>query len=522
MTTTTTTITPPRTTLTRSTRRWIAGGVLVAIAIAGVLVATRGGGPLDADDASGFSGLRLLLERRGATVSDVDADAIDATAVRDYDVAFVMNPADVSAAQAADWYDFVHAGGRLVLGRPERGSGDPATGAPIPVHRGECTMDHLDGIDEVYVRKGANRHAVNRDERSCFGTLKTAQITAAACGTGEKVTLSDVSMFDNETMGAPTDDRNHVDVRSNSSVAAAVFETGVATRVAIVTGDVPRSLGLDDATARRSKCVQNSPGGSFDSDAPAARSTGRPGAGASNRPGPDGGDNADGATRYPGEPQDPATTSAGGQGSGERPDHTTRGGSGERPNENVGAGQNTAPGEAGSGQNSPGQKGSGKNGQRGEGSGQRRSAPGLLDLLPAGILLALAQLIAATLWYVLRRSRRDTVVAEEGVPVTVGSSRVVEATGALRRRSGDVARSGEDLRRRTREQLNQAFGFPRGTDPGVLARRIEARTGRSADATLAVLAGDHIRSDDELLALSHALDDLRLMALQVPAGPGGG
>jgi hypothetical protein len=288
------------------------------------------------------------------------------------------------------------------------------------------------------------------------------------------VTLSTPTMFDNRTMGAPTDSHNEAEPRPNADVAAAVFEAPAGTHVGIVTDGIERSMGLDDAQARRSKCAGPGRNGSFDSTSASS-------AGSDDQP-PTSTDDT--------QPGDPSTV----PGEGSTPDNGSVPGSGQGQGEGQGESQGRNQGQ-GQGQ--------------GRGQGDEQSAPGLFDHLSPGVLLALAQLAAAALWFLVRKARRDAVVAEENLPVSVGSSRVVEASAALRRRAGDATRSGEDLRRRTREQLNIELGLARSGTAPELARTIAQRTGRDAAATLAVIDGAPVESDDDLLSLGRALDDLR-------------
>lgn len=503
----------------RRRRRIVGALATAALLTGGVWWASSGSTPLDDAGDDGYLGLRLLLERRGSTVSEIDGDDVDATTTERFDVVFVLRPADVDRDQLAQWHRYVAAGGHLVLGQPDRPAPsttgttttdevdradraeNAADAAPV-VDPGDCTIEGADGLQPVHTG-GVGGHHVYSNERSCFGTTTSAIVTSAVCRAGTQVTLTEPTVFDNSTMGAPTDDRPRAERRGNALLAAALLAPEGRDRVGIVTGGVDTEFGDRSAPSPdEPRCGDGIDQGSIwqqPSPSPDERADGAP---------PSEGDGADGEG---GE----GDSAEGGQGDGEGQGDSAhgnagQGGSGDGGSELPGGGIEQ-PGGAGSGGGTGGGAegdGSGDDGAP-TGAGTAEPPPTMFDFLSPGMKLALAQLMAVLAWYAWRRSRRRGVVVDDVVPVELRSSRRVEAVAAMRRRNGDVGRAAADLRDHTRHLLAAELGLGRDADVHEVAAAASRRTTTDVDGLTALLGPTPVRNGDELTELASRLHDLR-------------
>lgn len=244
-------------------------GVLVLVVVAACLAVAFLTRPspsrlldLDATDATGGKGLRLLLEHDGSTITDVDADEIDAAAVSRFDTVFVPDAEGASDAQVEAWRRYVDAGGHLVLGTPVRslGASAPSDGgadfpggtAPFgPVldlsgrDPGDCTIPELTPIasleDPTSVIKitGASQYLeVGPDDQSCYGAGNEALIVTTP--DSRIVNVGVPNLFDNFSMGAPEPGTTTTDVRANAAVASALLAPSGPSDVAIVVRGISR------------------------------------------------------------------------------------------------------------------------------------------------------------------------------------------------------------------------------------------------------------------------------------------
>lgn len=500
--------------------RWIAGIAVVVVLIAGVVwTLIPGGSPLDSTADDGYLGLKLLLEQRGATVTELDGGDVRAETAKEYDVVFVLRSAGVDRDQLAQWHHFMAAGGRLVLGEPDRAAettatsgSDPTTtaaptvdepGAPSAagavgqiVAPGNCELPGAEGLPSLH-SGGVAGHHVYANEASCYGDATAAIVTSATCLEGEQFTLTAPSIFDNATMGSPTDERRTVEERGNATVAAYVLAPLPGQRVAIVTDGVRTSFGSATASPDEPTC------GSIPDDDSLWQSPTLP--------------SDDGTEQADGKPTDrPSATTVDGEsgsGSGEsaagRPGGESGGtDSGSGGDASSGGGIDGSGGANGGGTRSGGSGGEGD--QQSTGAGTAKPPPSLFDFLSPGLKLALAQLLAVLVWYAWRRSRRRSVVVEDEAPVALTSSRRVEAVGAFRRRGGESRRAGEELREHTRSALSSELGLGRDADRAHVAAAAAARIGRPVPEIVALLDGPPIDDEDELLALASSLQRLRV------------
>ena len=475
--------------------RWIAGIVAATLLVVGIVWAvTPGGSPLDSTADDGYLGLKLLLEQQGATVAEIDGGDIGEKSVDKFDTVFVLRSAGVDRDQLAQWHRFMAAGGRLVLGEPDRVS-EPApttedTAAAV-VPPGTCDLTGAEALPALHTG-GVGGHHVHSNELSCYGDDSSAIVTSATCLAGEQFTLSAPTLFDNATMGSPTDERRTVDRRGNATVAVHVLGATTGRRVAIVTDGVRTGFGGATASPDEPACATVP-----DEDSlwqlPSALGT-------------DDRTDDDQAT--------PSSTPTSDPGSGDSVDGDTSDGGANGSTDAGGAAGNPTEGSEGSDAGSPGSPDAGS-GQSESGDRQSTEAgtakppPSIFDFLSPGLKLALAQLLAVLVWYAWRRSRRRGVVVEDETPVELTSSRRVEAVGAFRRRGGESRRAGDELRQRTATVLAAELGLGRDAGRRQIAEAAAARTGRPAADVGGLLDGPPVRNEDELLALASNLRQLR-------------
>lgn len=134
--------------------------------------------------------------------------------------------------------------------------------------------------------------------------------------------------------------------------------------------------------------------------------------------------------------------------------------------------------------------------------------PGLLDLLPSRVLLAVGQLAVAVVLFALWRARRLGPVVAETLPVVVRSAETVEGRARLYRASGARPEAAEALRAGVRARLGDLLGRPPDGSPGALAEGTAARTGRPAVEVSGLLygAGRDVPDDAALVRLAGELD----------------
>lgn len=132
-----------------------------------------------------------------------------------------------------------------------------------------------------------------------------------------------------------------------------------------------------------------------------------------------------------------------------------------------------------------------------------------LDLMPTGVKLALAQLVAAFILYAWWRARRLGPVVTEKMPVEIAGSELIVAVGDLLRRKGTPQRAADVLRADARRDLSRRLGVPLDAPPGALIAVVSQRCGRDPDHVAAVLSDAALTSPEALLRLADALSDIR-------------
>ncbi len=139
----------------------------------------------------------------------------------------------------------------------------------------------------------------------------------------------------------------------------------------------------------------------------------------------------------------------------------------------------------------------------------------LSDLLSPGVKLGLGQLLIAFVVYAWWRSRRVGRPVEEPLPVTIAGSELVAATGNFRERQGDAHAAAVVVRRETARQLAARLGLPLDAPIEHVASQVAARSGRDPDPINGALWAWPVRSDDDLVRVTTALDAIRQEVIHV-------
>ncbi|MFZ6005069.1 MAG: DUF4350 domain-containing protein [Actinomycetota bacterium] len=133
----------------------------------------------------------------------------------------------------------------------------------------------------------------------------------------------------------------------------------------------------------------------------------------------------------------------------------------------------------------------------------------LVDLVPAGVKRALAQLAFAFVLYALWRAIRHGRPVLERQPVEVSGSELVVAVGRLLSRTRSPQAAAERLRGSLRRSLRTRLGVAPDASIETLAEITAARTGQSISRVLEALDEREITSDAQLVAVAAAVASIR-------------
>jgi len=136
------------------------------------------------------------------------------------------------------------------------------------------------------------------------------------------------------------------------------------------------------------------------------------------------------------------------------------------------------------------------------------AAPSLRDLLPRGLVWAVAQLAVALLVVMLWRGRRLGRLVTEPLPVVVRSVETTLGRAQLYRRARARGRAAQVLRAATVRRIAVRCNLPRTADPRDVAAAAAARTRRPVADVTALLVGGDPPDDAALVALARQLDAL--------------
>lgn len=130
------------------------------------------------------------------------------------------------------------------------------------------------------------------------------------------------------------------------------------------------------------------------------------------------------------------------------------------------------------------------------------------DLIPDRVRAALLQLLLAFGVFAVWRARRLGPPLVERLPVTLASSELTSAVGALLARHGARPATAERIADDTRRRLARQVDLPAGASVDDVATRVAQRTGWTVGAVRDRLEPQEPGSDAELLRIASDLSDL--------------
>ncbi|MEB3034855.1 DUF4350 domain-containing protein [[Mycobacterium] nativiensis] len=130
------------------------------------------------------------------------------------------------------------------------------------------------------------------------------------------------------------------------------------------------------------------------------------------------------------------------------------------------------------------------------------------ELIPSGVRWLFWQLCVALALAALWKGRRLGPLVAEPVPVVVRASETVEGLGRLYRSRRARDRAAAALRSATLRRLAPRLGLGPAPEPGALVAAVTQRIGGHPDLLWHILFGPAPDSDDALVRLAHALDDI--------------
>lgn len=140
--------------------------------------------------------------------------------------------------------------------------------------------------------------------------------------------------------------------------------------------------------------------------------------------------------------------------------------------------------------------------------GARSGQTELADLIPSNVRWLVWQLCVALALTALWKGRRLGPLVAEQLPVVVRASETVEGLGRLYRAHRARDRAAAALRAATLRRLTPLLGLGPGPAPSAVVAAVAPRVGAHPDWLWHLLFGPPPDSDDALVALANALDDI--------------
>ncbi|MDT5351055.1 MAG: hypothetical protein QOH91_4342 [Mycobacterium sp.] len=140
--------------------------------------------------------------------------------------------------------------------------------------------------------------------------------------------------------------------------------------------------------------------------------------------------------------------------------------------------------------------------------GENPSATSLSDLIPANVSWMFWQLWLVVLLIALWKGRRIGPLVAEELPVVVRASETVEGRGRLYRSRRARDRAADALRTATLQRLLPRLGLSAGAPPPAVVTAVAARSGTDAEFVSYQLFGPVPATDNDLLQLARALDEI--------------
>ncbi|OBF05388.1 DUF4350 domain-containing protein [Mycobacterium sp. 852002-10029_SCH5224772] len=140
--------------------------------------------------------------------------------------------------------------------------------------------------------------------------------------------------------------------------------------------------------------------------------------------------------------------------------------------------------------------------------GESSTQASLFDLIPQNVIWIVWQLALVVLLVAAWKGRRPGPLVAEELPVVVRASETVEGRGRLYRSRRARDRAAAALRTATVARLLPRLGLGAGASPAAVASTVAQRTGSDAGFVSYHLFGPPPTTDNDLLQLARALDDI--------------
>lgn len=140
--------------------------------------------------------------------------------------------------------------------------------------------------------------------------------------------------------------------------------------------------------------------------------------------------------------------------------------------------------------------------------GEKGGGSDIFDLIPDNVNWIVWQLWIVVLFAALWQGRRLGPLVAEKLPVVVRASETVEGRGRLYRSRRARDQAADALRTAALQRMLPRLGLTVSTAPPAVVAAVSERCTKSPEAVQYILFGPSPSSDDELLNLSHELDDI--------------
>jgi hypothetical protein len=140
--------------------------------------------------------------------------------------------------------------------------------------------------------------------------------------------------------------------------------------------------------------------------------------------------------------------------------------------------------------------------------GETSSPTSIFDLIPDNVTWIVWQLWVVVLLVALWKGRRPGPLVAEDLPVVVRASETVEGRGRLYRSRRARDRAAAALRTATLQRLLPRLGLGPGAQAQAVVMTVAQRTGVDAGFVSHQLFGPPPSTDNDLLQLAHALDEI--------------
>jgi Domain of unknown function (DUF4350) len=140
--------------------------------------------------------------------------------------------------------------------------------------------------------------------------------------------------------------------------------------------------------------------------------------------------------------------------------------------------------------------------------GETSSPTSIFDLIPDNVTWIVWQLWVVVLLVALWKGRRPGPLVAEDLPVVVRASETVEGRGRLYRSRRARDRAAAALRTATLQRLLPRLGLGPGAQAQAVVMTVAQRTGIDAGFVSHQLFGPPPSTDNDLLQLAHALDEI--------------